>query len=132
LSLNPCDSQTKLNLYLVFCLSTLVTHKPSWTCIWYFVSQPLWLTNQVEPVFGILSLNPCDSQTKLNLYLDKMISLAYNTFLFSGNRLGQSYTEVEFNNVTNLTNQCVVQKIFWSVLCISPFHFVLWIPGLHE
>jgi hypothetical protein len=109
-----------------------VTHKPSWTCIWYFVSQPLWLTNQVEPVFGILSLNPCDSQTKLNLYLDKMISLAYNTFLFSGNRLGQSYTEVEFNNVTNLTNQCVVQKIFWSVLCISPFHFVLWIPGLHE
>ena len=79
----------------LFCLSTLVT-----------------FTNQVEPVFGILSLNPCDSQTKLNLYLDKMISLAYNTFLFSGNRLGQSYTEVEFNSVTNLTNQCVVQKIF--------------------
>jgi hypothetical protein len=52
LSLNPCD-----------------LHKPSWTCIWYFVSQPLWLANQVEPVFGILSLNPCDSQTKLNLYL---------------------------------------------------------------
>jgi hypothetical protein len=81
----------------------------------------------------ILSLNPCDSQTKLNLYLERMVSLAY-TFLFNGNRLRQSYTEVEFDksNVTNLTNQCVVQIFFWSVLCISPFHFVLWIPGLYQ
>ena len=58
------------------------------------------ITNQVESVFG------------------ENDSLAY-TFLFSGNRLGQSYTEVEFNKrFFNKFNQpvCCTKNLLISAL----------------
>jgi hypothetical protein len=87
----------------------------------------------------------CEFQTKFQIQVqlglwrsqglrDKIPNTG-STWFVKVTRVERQNTKYRFNlvcDVTNLTNQCVVQKIFWSVLCIFPFHFVLWIPGLHE